>query len=329
MNDEDKLLEIIYSYRKAQLIHVAARLKVSDILDNGAKSYNEIAELTKTDPDVLYRILRALSSFGIYKEKENKYFELTEMGELLKEDNNSSIRINALMRMDEYNWKPWGELLYSVKTGKNAFEKIFGKNLFEYLSEHPEKSVEFNEAMKTYTFTHVDSLLDKYDFSQYKLIADIGGSHGLLVRRILAKHKEIKGILFDLPNVIDEVKDEFKNIDILKRCSLIKGSFFESVPGDCDMYIYKKILHDWDDEHSLRILENCYKASKKGSKILIVESVIMNNDENYSNTVINDIHMLVQTIGGCERTGEEYIDLLNKAGFKTTKVTNQYVEAVK
>ncbi len=329
MNDEDKLLEIIYSYRKAQLIHVAARLKVSDILDNGAKSYNEIAELTKTDPDVLYRILRALSSFGIYKEKENKYFELTEMGELLKEDNNSSIRINALMRMDEYNWKPWGELLYSVKTGKNAFEKVFGKNLFEYLSENPEKSVEFNEAMKIYTESWLETFLDKYDFSKYKLIADIGGSHGLLIRRILDKYRDINGILFDLPNVIDEVKDEFKNIDILKRCSLIKGSFFESVPGDCDMYIYKKILHDWDDEHSLRILENCYKASKKGSKILIVESVIMNNDENYSNTVINDIHMLVQTIGGCERTGEEYIDLLNKAGFKTTKVTNQYVEAVK
>lgn len=69
MKDEDKLLDIIYSYRKAQLLHVAARLKVSDILSRGAKSYNEIAELTETDPDVLYRILRALLSFGIYKRK--------------------------------------------------------------------------------------------------------------------------------------------------------------------------------------------------------------------------------------------------------------------
>jgi predicted transcriptional regulator len=185
---ENELLNIVYSYRKAQLLYVAVKLGISDLLANGPKSSDEIAQCTNTNPDALYRVLRALSTIGIYKENEDKYFELTVKGDLLKKDNPSSIRINILMRMAEYNWKPWGELLYSVKTGKSAFEKVFGINLFEYLAKNPEASQIFSEAMGIYTCNSVKAILDNYEFSSYNIIADIGGSNGDLLRQILLKY---------------------------------------------------------------------------------------------------------------------------------------------
>ncbi len=326
---ENELLDIVYSYRKAQLLYVAAKLNISDFLENGSKHSDEIAGFTGTDPDTVYRIMRALSSFGIYKENPDKYFEITEKGKLLKNDNPSSVRINIIMRMDEYNWKPWGELLNSVKTGENAFENIFGMNLFEYLTKNPEASQTFARAMGTYTQKIVKVILDSYDFSPYNLITDIGGSNGDLLRRILLKYDHISGLLFDLPIVIQNIDPGNFESGIRDRFKLISGSFFDSIPQNCDLYILKKIIHDWDDEHSIKILSNCFNAAKKGSKILIIENVIDIKNNNSANNIINDIHMLVQTIGGRERTREEYYKLLKTAGFEPLTGSPDYIEGIR
>jgi predicted transcriptional regulator len=326
---ENELLDIVYSYRKAQLLYVAAKLNISDLLADGTKNSDEIARHTDTDSDTIYRVMRALSSFGIYKENQNKYFEITEKGELLKKDNPSSVRIDIIMRMDEYNWKPWGELLYSVKTGENAFENIFGMNLFEYLTKNPEASQTFSKAMGIYTQNNAKAVLDNYDFSSNNMIADIGGSNGDLLRQLLLKYTHISGLLFDLPIVIQNIDTNIFEPNISSRLKVLSGNFFESIPQNYDLYIFKKILHDWDDEHSIKILTNCYNAARKGAKILITENVIDTQNKNSFNTIINDIHMLVQTIGGRERTQDEYYGLLKTAGFEPTKGCLNYVEGIK
>jgi hypothetical protein len=220
-------------------------------------------------------------------------------------------------------------LLYSVQTGKSAFENIFGKNLFKYLSGRPDALGVFNEALKTYTESWVPSFLGTYDFSPYKRIADIGGGHGILLQSILEKYPGKTGLLFDLPNVIAGIREEFLKNKIAERCDLMEGDFFPSIPPGCDVYILKKIIHDWDDEHSLMILKNCHKALPDKSRILLLENVIMEDDTNSSNVLLNDIHMMVQTIGGRERTKEEYSILLTKAGFKPTTITRDFVEGIK
>lgn len=326
---ENELLDIVYSYRKAELLYVAAKLNISDLLARGSKTSNEIAQSTGTDPDTIYRILRALSSFGIYKENPNKYFEITEKGELLKTDSPSSVRINVIMRMDEYNWKPWGELLYSVKTGENAFEHIFGMNLFEYLTKNPEASQTFSKAMGIYTQNNAKVILDNYDFSSNNAIADIGGSNGDLLRQILLKYTHMSGILFDLPSVIQKINTNNFESNIFDRLKIISGSFFDSIPQNCDLYILKKIIHDWDDDHSIKILINCFNAAKRGSKILIIENVIDTQNKNSFSAIINDIHMLVQTIGGRERTKDEYYRLLRVAGFEPISGCLDYIEGIK
>ncbi len=323
------LHEIVYSYRKAQLLYIAAKLEISSILANGSMSSDDISKRTETDPDTLYRVLRALSSFGVYKENPNKYFELTTKGSFLQKDIPGSVWIDVVMRMEEYNWRPWGELLYSVRTGQSSFEKIFGMNLFEYLSDNPEASRTFSDAMGIYTKKQANVVLEDYDFSPFGIIADIGGSNGDLLKQILSKNKHVQGLLFDMPTVIQKIQYESFEPSVRNRLKIAEGDFFDKIPGNCDLYILKKIIHDWDDEYSKRILENCFKACPNGSRILLIESIIDKEDKHFSDNAINDIHMLVQTIGGRERTVDEYFKMLSEVGFEPLTGRISYIEAIK
>jgi hypothetical protein len=325
---KDELLTIIYSYRKAQLLYMAAKLKIADILSDGPKNYIEIAKKTGTHAETIYRVLRALASFGIFNEIEGKSFEINSVSKFLAKDHPSKLNTIIIMRMEEYNWKPWGELLYSVKTGKSSFKKIFGINLFEYFNKNPEASKIFNESMGIYSEIDASNILNNYDFSSFNKIADIGGGYGKLLIKILNKHVNAKGILFDLPNVIKEIKESNEKIGDNNRLELISGNFFEAIPIGCDLYILRKIIHDWDDKYAIKILRNCYKASKNGSKILVIEQVIDKGNQN-KEAKINDIHMLVQTIEGRERIEEEYRNLLNRAGYKVNSITLNYIEGIK
>ncbi|MDP3012009.1 MAG: methyltransferase, partial [Candidatus Hydromicrobium sp.] len=320
---KDELINLIYSYRKAQLLYIAAKLQIADILLNGPLSYKEISKKTGTHVDALYRVLRALASFGIFKENKDKSFEITSYSKFLTKNHPSKLNTIIIMRMEEFNWKPWGELLYSVKTGKSSFEKIFGMNLFEYLSKTPDASKIFNESMDIYSEMDADKIMESYDFSGFNKIADIGGGYGKLLTKILSRYENATGILFDLPNVVEEIKESNENIGDNSRLEIISGDFFETIPAGCDLYILRKIIHDWDDKHAIKILKNCCKASEKGSRILLIEQ-IMDKERQNEEAKINDIHMLVQTIEGRERTEEEYRDLLNRAGYRVNTVAANY-----
>jgi hypothetical protein len=324
----DDIMSILYNYRKAQLIHVAAKLNIAELLAAKKMKINELSSKTGTDRDNLFRIMRALMSIKIFTRNEEDEYENNENSCYLLEDHPKSVKLDAVMRMDEYNWKPWGGLFYSVKTGKNAFKKVFNKNLFEYLAENPESGKTFHEAMSLYTKYGIESFIKNYNFTGIKKIADIGGSSGILMKSILDIDPGITGILFDLPELESKAVKFIQENNLGSRCRIITGDFFKAVPENCDLYILKKIIHDWDDEKSLKILRNCYDAAPRNGRILLLESVIVKRQLNPA-IMMNDIHMLVQTDGGRERTEDEYTRLLNKAGFDVIKITERYAEGVK
>lgn len=319
LNDSDErkiLLNKIHAYRETQLIYIAAKLKISDILFECEKTIDELAQLTKTHKESLYRVLRACTSMGLYKEKDNKFY-LTKVGNLLISDNPDSIRPIALMRGEEVNWKPWGELLYAVQTGESAFEKVFNMNLFEYYNKNPKSGEVFNEGMRIGSKYNIEMILEKYDFSKFKKIIDVGGGNGSLLISILEKYNSCKGILYDLPTVVKEAN---KYIDISKIKDNIKiesGNMFLNVPEGGDCYLVKRILHDWDDCNCINILKNCRESILTDGILLIIDSVIIKNEPTGK---INDVHMMVVCPGGKERTREEFIYLLNQSGFKLKKI---------
>ncbi len=229
----------------------------------------------------------------------------------------------ALM-MGEEHYRAWGELLYSVKTGKPAFDKVFGQPVFEFLSEHPEQAAIFDKAMVGVHGRETSAILDAYDFSAFSSVADIGGGNGSNLTGLLQRYPELHGTLFDLPGVIGRAGKNIEKAGLADRIHCIDGDFFESVPGGADAYFMRHIIHDWDDEKALRILENIRRVITEHGRLLVVESVIPPGNEPFFGKLL-DVTMLVIP-GGQERTEEEYRTLFGKAGFRLSRIVPTQAE---
>ncbi|SRR5579885_3348954 len=312
-----QLDQMITGYWISQAIYAAAKFGIADHLKDGPKTVEELADATSTNPGALYRLLRALASVGIFAEAASRRFSLTALAEPLRSDAAGSKRALALMSGDE-QFRTWAEIDYSIRTGKVAFDKVFGKPIFDYLGEHPDKARIFDAAMVGIHGRESNATLTAYDFSVFGVVADIGGGNGSQITEILKKHGRMKGVLFDLPHVIERAKERIQASGLLDRCQLVAGNFFDAVPDGADAYVLRHIIHDWDEDRCLTILRNCHRAMRATSKLLVIESVIPPGNEPFHGKFLDLVMLLIP--GGRERTGAEYRTLFERAGFELTGI---------
>ena len=316
-----KLLTSVTGSWMAQAAYVAAELNIPDLLFEGPKSINELAENLQADKKALTKLMNSLTAMGVCKEIDQKLFGNTEMGNLLTESSPDSLR-SWVIWWGSNLWEPWGNLLYSVKTGKSSREHLTGKSGFKHLEKNPEQAKIFNKALAELTRLATNDILHSYDFSKHKRIADIGGGFGELLFAILKKNRECTGILFDLPNTVEEAKMRFENESLTDRCKFIEGDFFESIPENADAYILKSVLHDWNREKCITILENCRKSMVQGSKLLLAEQILpdqFSESDRHQSLARSDLTMLVAH-GAGERTETEYRELLEMTGFTISEI---------
>lgn len=311
------LLQMATGFWVTQSIYVAARLGIADLLSDGPKTIDELARTTNTNGPALYRVLRALAGLGIFAEDEQKRFVLTPLAEPLQTGPNS-FRAMAIHLAENASWKAWGSLLESVRTGENAFKLANGLEVFPYYAEHKESFEPFNEAMTNLSEAVIKAIVPAYDFSSIRKLVDVGGGHGALLAAILKANPETRGVLYDLPTVVEGAKERLAAEGVSDRAEVVGGDFFDSVPAGGDAYLMKLIIHDWDEERARLILKNCHSAMVNGGRLLLVETVVPEgNDPSFAKMM--DLQMLVMT-GGRERTEAEYRDLFAAGGFKLTRV---------
>jgi SAM-dependent methyltransferase len=311
------LLQMMTGYWVSQALHVAAKLGIVDLLADGPVDCEDLALATNTHAPSLRRVLRALASVGVFTEVSPGSFALTPLAELLRTETPGSMRALAIMYAEE-QYRAWGELLHSVRTGETAFEQQFGMGYFEYLAQHPESDRVFNEAMTGWTHQLVGAVVDTYDFSACKTVVDVGGGYGALLAAILQNNSGMRGILFDLPHVVASAEEQLAATEVADRCTFVGGDFFAEVPAGGDAYVLSQILHDWDDERCVAILGNCRQVIPDHGKLLVVELVLPPGDEPFLGKWL-DLHMLV-LLGGRERTAAEYNTLFRAAGFELARV---------
>ncbi len=301
-----------------QGVWVAAELGIADLLVNGPLTADELAEQTQTQGAALYRLLRALASVGIFAQDPQGRFSLTPPANLLRSDVPDSQRSFAIMMGAEF-YKAWGELLHSVRTGRGGFQKMFGMPFFQYMLEHPRRHGIYDTAMGRFGQAEAEAMLDAYDFSGVRTVVDVGGGSGMLLEAMLKRHPEIKGILFDLPAVVERARSFISDSGLSDRCRIEGGDFFSSVPAGADAYILQHIIHDWEDQDAITILRNCREAMRSDSRVLLVELVIPPGNGPFFGKWL-DLMMLL--VGGRERTEEEYRRLFSAAGLKLTRVVS-------
>lgn len=302
----------------ANVVHIAASLGLADKLADGPKSAAELAGTLALHAPSLHRLMRTMASLGLLTEGEGQRFSLTKLGEALKTDAPGSARSTLLMTGSSWVGSGFSNLLHSLQTGRTGFEKAQGMPFFDYLAEHPEAASVFSGAMVGLHGAEPPAVAAAYDFSIFETIVDVGGASGNMLAAILARHPAPRGLLFDRPHVVVDAEKLLKDKSISDRVTIQAGDFFQSVPSGGDAYVLSHILHDWNDEQCLTILGHCRKAMKPNGRLLIVEMVLPLGDAPHPGKIL-DMVMLV-LIGGVERTEAEYARLLDKAGFRLTRV---------
>jgi len=313
-----QLMPMIFGFMTSQAIAVVSKLGIADLLKDEPKNVEELAQATGAQPRPLYRILRALASVGIFIEVEGGRFGLTPMAEALRSDVPESLRGLAMFFGAEFHWRVWSDLFYSAQSGLPGFERVYGKAYFDYLAENPVPAQIFNDAMTSFSASVSAAVTDAYDFSGIKKLVDVGGGHGLFLASILQKYPQMNGVLFDAQSVIDGASEVLTAHGAGGRCETVGGDFFRSVPEGGDAYIMKHIIHDWDDERSFTILQNCHRAMTADGKVLVVEMVIPEGNAPSLGKFL-DLEMLM-FLHSFERTEAEYRALFERAGFKLTRI---------
>jgi hypothetical protein len=313
----ESMARLINGHRITGVLCAAARLGLADLLASGTLSAQELASATGCQPVPLYRLLRALASLGVFEETGEGYFRNTEASLLLRREAEPSLYGLACMTSMMHLYA-WPEILHSLRTGRPAFNKVFGAGIFEYMKGQPEASEAFDRAMCGYTEVVAQAVLDAYDFTPYEHVIDVGGGAGALLKKILAHYPALRGTIYDLDHVVARSTESIQGTVWEERLGGIAGNFLEWVPDGADLYIIKIVLCDWQDDDAKRILSNVRKVLSKGKRLLIVDAILPpGNTPCFAK--LSDINMMVIT-GGRERTEDEFRQLLAATGFEVVSV---------
>jgi hypothetical protein len=312
------MARLIRGYRQSRCVGVAVELGLAERLAAGSRTAEELAAEVGAHAASLRRLLRALVAIGVVTDDASGRYSITPFGEELRQDR---LGPTALFFHSDHSWQTWLRLDHSIKTGERAFDHVYGMRNWDWYAEHPAEARIFDAAMSSMTRPVSAAVAEAYDFSGCNVVADIGGGDGTLLIEILRRYPSARGVLFDLPDVVERGRNKVRAAGLLDRCDLMGGSFLEAVPMGASVYTMKWIIHDWEEPAVSTILARCRAAvGDSGAPLLLIERVLPEKVGPADlDDVLADLEMLTSP-GGQERTEAEYTALLKRAGFKLERI---------
>jgi hypothetical protein len=318
------MLRLAYGAQAAQIIYVAAKLGLADLLHMGPRTAADLAAEVGINAPLLQRVLRALVSLEVCTEMNGDAFALTETGQYLRVAHPDSVRSRSILNTEVLQ-PLWGELLHTIQTGQSGAERVLGMPLYQYLPAHPEIGALFDQTMAAYTRYRVGPVVAAYDFAQFDCIVDVGGGSGALLIEILRAYPKSRGIVFDLPAVADRARETIAAAGLADRCTAVGGSALDKVPQHADAYVLSNFLVTMDDERAAGILRHCRAAMAPGGRVLLVEWVAgSHHSDPFMAWDTTSIDMAILSTngagGGRVRTADEFRTVLAAGGFSLTAI---------
>jgi hypothetical protein len=307
----------------ARTIADISRLNIPDLLQKaGAKTARElVAGGVEANVDALERTMRVCASVGVFTEDRDGKFGPTPLSEVLTADSPASVKV--LAEEVGSTWLRFMSVLAdSIRTGEPQARQLFGMEWWDYLKANPKEMERFGDAMKSESQNSMRGVLEKCDFSRARKVVDVAGGFGHLVIALLEKYPSLKGVLLDMPDLIPVAKKSLpvSNPQVAGRLEYVGADMFESIPP-ADAFVLKHIIHDWDDEHCLRLLQNIHQSMEGDGVLYCVDTVVPPmGDTGATPAKLMDLLMMVG-IRGKERTKQQWDDLYRAAGFRITGIT--------
>jgi hypothetical protein len=314
-----RLMDMVIAHWAGELLLQAAEMGLADkFTDAEPRSAAELAAEYGMLARPMHRFLRSLTGLGLLASAGSGSFRLTTLGAALKDGAPGASRSAVIALIGDMVKPAWKEFDHGLFTGDTGFEKAHGMGLFEYLQKNPGMARFFSETMVGFHGREPPAVAEAYDFSAIGSLVDVGGATGNMLGHVLSRHPGVKGVLYDLPHVVVDASPLLTEFGVMDRVTIESGSFFDSVPAGHDAYLLSHIVHDWDDGENAKILNNVREAMKPDGKLLIVETVLPEDDAPHMGKMLDMMMMLVP--GGEERTPSEYAALLEPNGFRVNRL---------
>lgn len=311
-----RVLFLLLLRRGTDAVMLAADLNIADHLAERPRTAAELAELTGCHPESLRRILLTTAALGIFAERPDGRFVLTEGAECLRSDAEISLRDLAVFFGNISALNPHDELRETVRTGVDAFRRKYNKKSYEVLADHPELAEPFKRAMTQTTRMSAGPIAKFGDFQRFTTVADIGGGQGQLIGEIVRKHPHLRGILLDFPEITKGAADVLASLGVADRVTVVPGDFRDGLPVGADAYLFHRVLGGWEDSQITETLKqiNSEIGDQPHARLIIAEQIVPPPNKFHPSRLF-DIEFLLNT-GGHIRTAADWKELLTAAGFE-------------
>lgn len=311
----DRAVALAHSHELGAVV----RVRIADLLEDGPQTAASLAQRAGCNADALHRTLRSLVSVGVFALDQNGRFSNNRVSRAL-----TAKRMTRASAMVEYftsasNTSAWADFGRTLASGRNAFARVHGMNVWQWFAAHPDEEQTFADAMLGFTLADAPFVIAQYPFGELERLCDLGGGRGTLISELVLRFPKLQAALYENSSVLQAARRLFEERGVADRVECIAGSFFDAVPPGYDAYLLKHVLHDWDDSHCNRILVNVRRAIPPEGKLLLVEAIVERDDATHVFAGI-DVHMMVACEDGRERSQHEFERLLAAAGFKLARV---------
>jgi SAM-dependent methyltransferase len=307
-----RLIDLVFGAQVTQVVAAVAKLRIVDHLSDGPATTSRLADVIGADADVLRRLLCAAAAVGLLAPTGvADEYAATPVGECLRAGP-GSMREFALMQAAPGQRRPYERLAEAVVTGRPVAREALGVEIWEYYRDRPEEGALFAHAMSGLSALLIRTVAPLIEVGRGEVVVDVGGGHGAMLRALLAKAADARGVLFDRPEVVSAAP-------VGDRLEVVGGDFLAAVPAEGSTYVLSHVLHDWDDDAATRILANCHRAARPDARLLIIETMLPEGPIE-SQPFLLDLNMFVLTAGR-ERRSEDFVRLLTETGWRSEGVT--------
>jgi SAM-dependent methyltransferase len=315
--DYQRMVGMVTGFWVSQLVRATAVFNIAEHVDGGRTTAEDIAEAESADRDAIRRLLRTGASIGLLSSEDGVHFASTSLLETLHPDSPHSLHHLARSQAAPGHWLPWGRFPDAVRTGRTQGPAAYGSEFWDYLSGQPEETLDFTLSLANITAMTNSEVARQITVNGAGLAVDVGGANGSLIREVMRNQPGLKGVVLDRPDVVPSALEAADADGLTDRFDVVAGDFLQQVPA-ADLHLLRYVLHDWNDEVSVRILSNCRRSLNEGGRVAVVEHLVGPVGVPGPAPVM-DANMLVMT-GGRERDLDEFDALFAQAGLRRTRV---------
>jgi acetylserotonin O-methyltransferase len=328
--DPSPVTELIEAFRRSKAMFAAVSLGVFDALEPKPRSVNALAEELRVKADPLERLLDACVGLKLLRRHGADYQNEPVASTYLCRSSAQTLT-GYILYSNDVLFRLWAYVEDAVREGTPRWKQAFGVegSIFDHFFRTQEAKETFVQGMHGLGVLSSPKVVEAFDLSQFRRMVDLGGATGHLAIAACERNPDLRGVVFDLPGVIESARVYARSSIASPRIEVMAGDFFnDELPG-ADLFVLGRILHDWPEDR-IRVLlaKICRRLTARGA-ILIAERLLYEDRSGPVSAQLQSLNMLTCTEGK-ERTLTEYRRLLEDAGFRNVqgRITGSALDAV-